>query len=126
MSEERRRTLEKYIHTNCCSDECGWFAFFTPSGTIGFDLPDYRVNGRETEEEAIQALVEMAVKAITESAELARLREQKAKLEKKLDKESLLIGMCISHGFVTESQLKEFERVLEQVYSKQAIESEGK
>lgn len=65
MNEERLQIFEKYIHTNACSDECGWFAFFTPNGTID-DLPDWRVNGCDTEEEAIRELVKLAATALQE------------------------------------------------------------
>ena len=67
MSEERLKIFEKYIHTNACSDEGGWFAFFVRPGesindayeTAG-DIRPY-VNGCETEDEAVGLLIELAV-----------------------------------------------------------------
>jgi hypothetical protein len=66
---ERNRLdmFERYIHTNNCSDEGGWFAFFVPNGddingayeaarTIGL-----YVNWCESEEEAVAKLIDLAV-----------------------------------------------------------------
>lgn len=58
--KDRLEIFERYIHTNSCSDEGGWFAFFTPSGVVD-DLPDWRVNGYETEAEAVESLSHRAV-----------------------------------------------------------------
>ena len=64
-AEERLALFEKYIHVCACSDEGGYFAFFTPSGEID-DLPDWRINGCQTEEEAVQRLCEQAYSTFTE------------------------------------------------------------
>lgn len=61
--EARLEMFESFIHTNECSDEGGWFAFFTPNGEIG--MCDYMkdgiyVNGCASEREAVQALIKLA------------------------------------------------------------------
>jgi len=66
MSKFRLSKYEKYIHTNCCSDEGGWFAYPCPDGnaTQSFDeMADagLMVNNCETEEQAIQELVKLLV-----------------------------------------------------------------
>lgn len=56
------------IHTNECSDECGWFAFWDTDDDADYEN---RVNGCATEDEAIVALLEKT------KAELASLRQEK-------------------------------------------------
>jgi len=56
--------FERYIHTNECSDEGGWFAYFVLDNDANgsFDLMDMsglKVNGCATEEEAVKELVEL-------------------------------------------------------------------
>ncbi len=60
----RLKMFEKYIHTNNCSDEGGWFAFFT-RGEVD-DLPEWRVNGCETEEEAVSKLCTLVIDSFYE------------------------------------------------------------
>lgn len=75
MADHNRRTVmmfERYIHTNECSDEGGWFAFFTPNadGDCEMMQPGLYVNGRETEEEAVRELVKMACQALKDTQHL--------------------------------------------------------
>jgi hypothetical protein len=66
---ERNRLdmFERYIHTNNCSDEGGWFAFFVPpnsdinSSFEGSEAIGLYVNGCESEEEAVSELIQLAV-----------------------------------------------------------------
>lgn len=71
MANYQLAMFEKYIHTNECSDEGGWFAFFTPEedslSRCEMMQPGMYVNGRETEEEAVQELVRMACQAIRDT-----------------------------------------------------------
>lgn len=69
MSDDQRlRVFEEYIHTNACSDEGGYFAFFTPGrdaeGNPDHGFFDERVSGCASEEEAIHELAKLAAEAI--------------------------------------------------------------
>jgi hypothetical protein len=60
--------LDKYIHVNECSDEGGWFAFFTPTGSADnceMMQDGMYVNGCESAEEAVKELVELACIALS-------------------------------------------------------------
>lgn len=57
--------FERYIHTNSCNDEGGWFAYFCPDGnaTTAFDEAQKSglyTNGWETEEQAVKQLIRIA------------------------------------------------------------------
>lgn len=61
--EKRLRMFEKYIHTNNCSDEGGWFAYFCPDGSAAESYDVMKgcgllVNGCDCEEEAINVLIQ--------------------------------------------------------------------
>jgi hypothetical protein len=62
--DERLAMFERLIHTNNCSDEGGWFAYFTPnSATENYDESrriGLYVNGCDTEEEAVRRLIAIA------------------------------------------------------------------
>jgi hypothetical protein len=66
---ERLAVYEKYIHVNRCSDEGGWFAYFCPNGsaTKSYDKMrdcDLFVNGCDSEEEAIQVLIQTLISLV--------------------------------------------------------------
>ncbi len=70
---KRLNAFQPYIHTNACSDEAGWFAFFTPNGLAEMDLPEWRVNGCETEAEAVRELTQRAVDALENAQDFKSL-----------------------------------------------------
>lgn len=61
---ERLQMFERLIHTNSCSDEGGWFAFFTPNGPDDMSAFTQRVNGCQSEEEALTELVKWVVEEL--------------------------------------------------------------
>jgi hypothetical protein len=76
--DERLAMFERYIHTNRCSDENGWFAFFMPNGTIDDDMFECRSTGCETEEEAIRLLIQAACKDIRKAEGMTEAHNEQA------------------------------------------------
>ncbi|HWT01165.1 MAG TPA: hypothetical protein VN256_13030 [Pyrinomonadaceae bacterium] len=64
-AEARLSIFDKFIHTNECSDEGGWFAYFMPDGETTPDSFELRVSGYDTEEEAVQALIKKAFEKLS-------------------------------------------------------------
>jgi hypothetical protein len=59
QTEAVRDAVRRLIHTNECSDEGGWFAFWQPREGEDFDaLFAERVNGCATEAEAVARFLE--------------------------------------------------------------------
>lgn len=68
-------SIRKLIHTNECSDEGGWFAYWTPNGQTEDRYFDRRVSGFESEAEAVEALIVTAIEQLAASqAECERLQ----------------------------------------------------
>lgn len=78
--------IRRVIHTNECSDEAGWFAFWQlqPNAYTDEDFSN-RVNGCESEAEAIEQLLRQ------EYARINALRERAAKLEKTITDNGALL-----------------------------------
>lgn len=78
------------IHTNECSDECGWFAFWDTDNDADFEN---RVNCCATEEEAIVALLEKTRAELTTlRAQLIATQDSREKAETEMDRLNEIVG----------------------------------
>lgn len=70
--------FRRYIHTNECSDENGWFASFCPEGKFNDEMFEYRSTGCETEEQAVQLLIKAACRDIRNMEQVGSGNQEQA------------------------------------------------
>jgi len=80
MAKDDRATVEairRVLHTNECSDECGWFAYWSPDGFTDEEFAR-RVNGCESEAQAIEEFLRQEFGRIScLASELEQARAEK-------------------------------------------------